>query len=83
MQEYLTEAGMIGLLGGLLGWALGAITVVSINHAMQNSGNIIFLLTTRISLFAIIFSVVLGVIAGIYPAYYAVKVNIVKALREG
>jgi len=83
MQEYLMEAGLIGLCGGLLGWVLGALTVVSINNLMQESGTIIFLLTLRISLFAIGFSVVLGVIAGIYPAYYAVKVNIVRALREG
>ena len=83
MAEYLTEAGLIGLFGGIIGWALGAVTVISINHAMQGSGTIIFLLTTRISLFAIVFSVVLGVLAGIYPAHYAVKVNIVKALREG
>lgn len=83
MQEYLTEAGLIGLSGGIIGWGLGALTVVFINRAMEDSGNIIFLLTPRISIFAIVFSVVLGVIAGIYPAYYAVKVNIVKALREG
>jgi putative ABC transport system permease protein len=83
MREYLTEAGLIGLFGGLIGWGLGALTVVTINHAMADSGNIIFLLTTRISVFAIAFSVILGVMAGIYPAYYAVKVNIVKALREG
>ncbi len=83
MQEYLTEAGLIGLIGGLIGWSLGALTVVIINRAMADSGNVIFLLTTRISVFAILFSVVLGIIAGIYPAYYAVRVNIVKALREG
>lgn len=83
MREYLTEAGLIGLFGGLLGWGLGALTVLIINNAMQESGNVIFLLTARISIFAILFSVALGVIAGIYPAYYAVKVNIVKALREG
>lgn len=83
MQEYLTEAGLIGLFGGLIGWTLGALTVMIINRAMAESGNTIFLLTPRISIFAIVFSVVLGVIAGIYPAYYAVRVNIVKALREG
>lgn len=83
MQEYLTEAALIGLFGGLIGWGLGALTVEVLNRAMENSGNVIFLLTTRISIFAIAFSVVLGIIAGIYPAYYAVKVNIVKALREG
>jgi len=82
MAEYLTEAGLIGLLGGVIGWALGALTVMIINDAMADSGNTIFLLTPRISIFAISFSVVLGILAGIYPAYYAVRVNIVKALRE-
>jgi len=83
MSEYLTEAGLIGLLGGLFGWGLGALTVTLINRATQDSGNVIFLLTPRISIFAIAFSAILGVIAGIYPAYYAVKINIVRALREG
>jgi putative ABC transport system permease protein len=83
MKEYLTEAGMIGLVGGLIGLGLGSLTVVLVNGAMQASGTIIFLLTWRISLFAVGFSVLLGIMAGIYPAYYAVKVNIVKALREG
>ncbi len=80
--EYLTEAGLIGLFGGLLGWGLGALTVLIVNKAMENSGNIIFLLTTRISVFALVFAVVLGIMAGFYPAYHAVKLNIVKALRE-
>lgn len=82
LAEYLTEAGLIGLFGGLLGWGLGALTVSIINRAMEDSGNIIFLLSPRISIFAISFAVVLGVLAGIYPAYHAVKINIVTALRE-
>jgi putative ABC transport system permease protein len=82
MFEYLTEAGLIGLFGGLLGWALGAIVVYFVNQAMADSGNQIFLMTWRISIFAVAFAVVLGIVAGIYPAYYAVKINIVKALRE-
>ncbi len=82
MSEYLTEAGLIGLFGGLIGWGLGALTVMLINSAMEDSGNVIFLLSTRISVFAIGFALVLGVIAGIYPAYHAVRINIVKALRE-
>jgi putative ABC transport system permease protein len=82
LKEYLTEAGLIGLFGGLLGWGLGALTVLAVNRATESSGNVIFLLSTRISVFAIVFSVVLGVLAGFYPAYHAVKINIVKALRE-
>lgn len=82
LAEYLTEAGLIGLFGGLIGWGLGALTVLALNTAMESSGNIIFLLTPRISIFAIVFAVVLGVLAGFYPARYAVKLNIVKALRQ-
>ncbi len=82
MGEYLTEAALIGLFGGLLGWGLGALTVLAINSATQKSGNVIFLLSARISIFAICFAVILGVIAGFYPAYHAVKINIVKAIRE-
>ena len=82
MIEYLTEAGLIGLFGGIAGLALGAAMVGLVNQAMEESGNTIFLLTGRISLFAVAFSVILGVLAGIYPALHAVKINIVKALRE-
>jgi putative ABC transport system permease protein len=83
LSEYLTEAGLIGFFGGLIGWSLGALTVFAINRSTEDSGNIIFLLTPRISIFAIVFATILGVIAGFYPAYRAVKINIVKALREG
>jgi putative ABC transport system permease protein len=82
LTEYLTEAGLIGLFGGLLGWGLGALTVFLVNKAMEDSGNLIFLLSARISIFAIVFAVILGIIAGFYPAYHAVKINIVKAIRE-
>jgi putative ABC transport system permease protein len=82
MTEYLTEAGLIGLFGGIIGWILGALVVFFINRAMEASGNTIFLLSTRLSVFAIVFSVILGIVAGIYPAYHAVRINIVKDLRE-
>lgn len=82
MSEYLTEAALIGLFGGLLGWGLGALTVLAINSATEKSGNVIFFLSPRISIFAVCFAVILGVIAGFYPAYHAVKINIVKAIRE-
>lgn len=82
LGEYLGEAGLIGLFGGFIGWGLGAILVLILNKIMEDSGNVIFLLTWRISIFAIVFSVVLGILAGFYPAYHAVRLNIVRALRE-
>ncbi len=80
--EYLTEAGFIGLLGGLVGLVLGALFVYLVNLNTQTSGERLFLLTPRLAIGSVIFAIVLGVISGIYPAVHAAKVNIVKALRE-
>jgi putative ABC transport system permease protein len=82
MAEYLTEAGIIGLMGGSLGVGLGYLITNTINAALEKSGDKVFLLSPRLAIGSLIFSLVLGVVAGIYPAYYAVKINIVKALRE-
>lgn len=82
MAEYLTEAGLIGFFGGLIGLGLGSLIVYGVNSYMERTGDKIFLLTPQLLIGSLIFSVVIGVIAGIYPSYYAVKINIVKALRE-
>lgn len=82
LAEYLTEAGVIGFFGGLIGLGIGALVVGIVNPIMEKSGDKIFLLTPRLMLGAMVFSVAVGVLAGIYPAYYAVKISIVKSLRE-
>jgi putative ABC transport system permease protein len=82
MTEYLTEAGIIGFFGGLIGLGLGSGLVYMINSALEQTGDKIFLLTPRLAIGALIFSIVIGVIAGIYPAFHAVKISIVKSLRE-
>jgi putative ABC transport system permease protein len=83
LSEYLTEAGIIGFLGGLLGIGVGALIVNAINTAMENSGkDVLFLITPRLMVVAMVFSVVLGVVAGVFPAVHATRISIVKALRE-
>lgn len=82
LTEYLTEAGLIGLFGGSIGIGLGALLVNVVNSLMEKNGDRLFLLTPRLLWGSLIFSVVLGVLAGIYPAVHAVRINIVKAVRE-
>jgi putative ABC transport system permease protein len=82
MTEYLTEAGIIGFFGGLIGLGFGWVLVYLINAAMEQTGDKIFLLTPRLAIGALVFSVAIGVIAGIYPAFHAVRLSIVKSLRE-
>jgi len=82
MIEYLTEAGIIGFFGGLIGLGFGSLFVFLINSYMEKTGDKIFLLTPKLMIGAMVFSIAVGVIAGIYPALYAVKISIVKSLRE-
>ncbi|NLG66994.1 MAG: ABC transporter permease [Actinobacteria bacterium] len=81
MAEYLGEASLIGLLGGLIGFGLGWATTLIINSQTQDSGTILFTMTWRLALGALLFSVGLGVVAGLYPAFRAARMDPVKALR--
>jgi len=81
IRELVTEAGMIGLLGGLIGLALGAVVVVIANEAGRDSGTILFDLTWGTAAFAVAFSTVLGIVAGLVPAWSAARLDPVDALR--
>jgi len=81
IRELMLEAGVIGAIGGLLGVALGALVVVLVNEAGRSSGTVLFELTTNTAVFAFAFSTILGVIAGIVPAWTAARLDPVAALR--
>jgi putative ABC transport system permease protein len=81
IRELVAEAGLIGLIGGLLGLVLGAIVVVLANEAGRSSGTVLFDLTPGTALFAVGFSTVLGMLAGIVPAWSAARLDPVSALR--
>ena len=81
IRELVSEAGLIGLLGGLLGLGLGAVVVYLANEAGRSSGMILFQLTLQTALFAVLFSTILGVVAGIIPAWNAARLDPVAALR--
>jgi len=81
IRELMVEAGVIGFIGGLLGLALGAIVVFLANEAGRTSGTVLFDLTPGTALFAVGFSTVLGVLAGVLPAWNAARLDPVAALR--
>ncbi len=82
VRELVAEAGTIGLLGGVIGLALGGVVVVAANEAGSASGNVLFSLTPGIAAFALAFSSVLGAAAGIVPAWGAARLDPVSALRH-
>ena len=81
VRELVAEAGVIGLLGGLIGLGLGAAVVFLVNEAGRSSGTVLFDLTAQTAAFAVGFSTILGMVAGIIPAWTAARLDPVSALR--
>jgi len=81
LREYLAEATLIGLVGGGLGYLLGAILTNVINLAGRASNLELFLVTPTLTVIALGFSVALGALAGVIPAFRAARLDPVTALR--
>lgn len=83
VREFLLEAAVIGFVGGavglLLGWGLA--TLLNLATSQSLGGSSIFTVTPRLMLIAISFAMLLGMIAGLYPAWNAARLDPVQALR--
>ena len=89
---FLTEAGLIGLIGGILGITISfglskVINVLAVGYmsSMMGSGDAtvsLSIITPGLVLLAIGFSIMVGVIAGIYPANKAVRLSPIEAMRN-
>jgi|SRR5581483_5431960 len=83
VREYLTEAALIGLVGGVIGLVLGwgLATLLNAVTAQALGGSSIFNVTPRLMAVSVGFAVALGTLAGFYPAWSAARLDPVKALR--
>ena len=81
LREYLLEATVIGAIGGSVGLLLGWGITSLVNAATAASNLSLFLVSWRLVIIAIVFSVGLGAIAGIIPALRASRMDPVRALR--
>ncbi len=81
IRELVAEAALIGLIGGVIGLALGAVGVTLANEAGRSSGMNLFDLTLGTAVFAVAFSTILGMVAGVVPAWNAARLDPVAALR--
>jgi putative ABC transport system permease protein len=81
LSEYLLEAGLIGLIGGVVGYLLG-VGLTSLLNATGSASNLeLFAITPTLTIETIGFAVVLGVLAGVLPALRASRLDPVIALR--
>jgi putative ABC transport system permease protein len=81
VRELVIEAALIGFIGGCIGLALGTVVVQFANEAGRSSGTILFELTIGTATAAVLFSTVLGAVAGFIPALHAARLDPVTALR--
>lgn len=81
--EYLVEAALIGLVGGilgvLLGWGLASVLNTLTTQVL--AGASIFTVTPRLVVLSLAFAMGLGALAGLYPAWNAARLDPVNALR--
>ena len=81
LREFLFESAAIGVIGGVIGLALGWALIELINALTASSNLSLFLLTPRLVLIAAVFSIGLGGLAGLIPALRAARLDPVTALR--
>ncbi|MBL8849657.1 MAG: ABC transporter permease [Planctomycetaceae bacterium] len=75
------ESALLGVVGGLLGALLGWLATHAINWSFPDRVNLhagIGLLT-----FSVAFSIILGVLGGLYPAWQAARLSPMEAIRRG
>ena len=81
VRQFLSEAGVIGLLGGLSGLLLGWIAATVVNAALASRNLNLFLVTPRLAIGSVVFALVLGLVSGLYPSLHAARMKPVAALR--
>ncbi|ALJ90162.1 ABC transporter permease [Thermus aquaticus] len=77
----LLEALLLALMGGLLGLGVGSLASSAINlYTLDQVGLALSAVTARLSLFALGIALLLGLTAGLLPAYNASRIPVVEAL---
>jgi putative ABC transport system permease protein len=87
---FMVEAGMIGLLGGVVGvlggWLLGLAGNAYILDLLKREQVPItdpfFLVTPELVAGSLVFATLVGIVAGLYPAFRAARLDPLAALRH-
>jgi putative ABC transport system permease protein len=77
--QFLIESGVVGFLGGLLGASSGVLVTLAVSATRSWTP----VLDLRLAAGAPVLGVLIGVLAGAYPAWRACAVEPIDALRAG
>ncbi len=78
LLQFLVESVVLSALGGIIGIALGLLIAFGVTEAFK----IPFVLNTSIIIIAFVFSTIIGVVFGYFPAKKAATLNPIDALRH-
>jgi putative ABC transport system permease protein len=75
------ESGLLGIAGGMLGAAIGWGATVALNATFPERLHLYA--SPQLLSFAVVFSTILGIAAGLYPAFWAMRMMPMDAIRRG
>jgi putative ABC transport system permease protein len=90
LRIFMVEAGLIGLFGGIVGvisgWLLGLLfNRIILDYLKREQIPIdapFFVVTWQLVAAALVFATLIGIVAGLYPAFRAARLDPLKALRH-
>jgi predicted permease len=86
VRQFLTESVLVSLTGGVLGVALGFVTMAGLRAALPPFSlprEASVTIDVRVLAFALVLSVVTGVLFGLAPAIQATRPNLAGSMKEG
>ena len=75
------ESALLGIMGGVLGCASGCLVVQVVNWTFPTKVHLFA--SPSLLLFSLVFSTLLGMSGGLYPAFWAVRMSPMEAIRRG
>lgn len=86
LASFLTEAAVIALIGGVLGCVfalpINGLATSTTNWQSFSEVAFAFRVTPALLLYGLMFSVVMGLVGGLFPAWRAAKLPVIEALRS-
>ncbi|MBN1319679.1 MAG: ABC transporter permease [Thermoleophilia bacterium] len=79
--QFLTESGVIGLIGGVSGLFLGWLAATVADKLLEGRNLDLFLISPRLAIGSVLFAIFLGLASGLYPSFHAARLQPVLALR--